>query len=101
MTSDETPSADDLRYEEWLIHARSLHRDKRRWGMIGCLIGVVVMVWGRFGGGPFLAVWGGIGIVLACWILFAWVAWDRFQWVKNNPFVPTSSELGEDPKSEA
>ncbi len=72
----------------WIDTIRSMHRGKRRLGYLGCLIGILMVLWGRFGdGAPDWAIPLGIGIIFASWLLFVYVLWDRWRWAKaNDPF---------------
>jgi hypothetical protein len=76
------------RYAAWFVKARGLHRNLRFGGYIACAAGIGLMLWSRFGGGPEIMLPVGVGVIVAGWALFGWVAYARFQWVKNNPFDP-------------
>ncbi|MBI1361431.1 MAG: hypothetical protein GC155_14230 [Alphaproteobacteria bacterium] len=67
-----------------------MHRGKRMAGVIGCLIGVVMMLFARFRPdlAPHWMLMAGLAVVVACWALFAWIMFDRWRWVKAHPYRP-------------
>ena len=74
----------------WLTRVRAIHRGKRLIGVFGCLIGAVLMVFGRFRPdmAPTWALPAGLVTVGLSWALFGWVIYDRWRWVKANPYRP-------------
>lgn len=63
---------------------RSLHKTKRTIGIVGCLIGCLVMLWGAQRG-PDVLRYVGLGIVGASWLLFIYVTITRAMYVRKNP----------------
>lgn len=62
---------------------RSLHAGKQTAGLLVCLAGAVLMVWGRFGAGaPSWAVAAGLAAILSGWALFAYVIVMRTRYVR-------------------
>lgn len=72
----------------WLLYVRKMHRWKRLAGILGCLAGALLMLLGKFkpGSYPGWFMAAGLGIAIASWLVFAWVGYDRFRWVKAHPF---------------
>lgn len=79
------------RQSAYLDHIRGLGRQERSLGLIACLVGVLVLVLGRFrfGGEPVL-VWGGIAVIALGWGLFVWALARRVLWVRAHPFDPNA-----------
>ncbi len=77
----------------WVATIRAMHRQKRFIGYLGCLAGIIVILWGRFGqGAPGWTIPVGLGIIFASWLLFVYVLWDRWRWAKaNDPSRPPAS----------
>ena len=68
---------------------RTLHRRERQAGFVACLVGVLVLVWGRLGeGAPPWAAWIGLVVIAAGWGLFVYVMVRRSAWVRAHPFDP-------------
>ena len=87
------PSSSDSGFRDqqaWLDRVRGMHRGKRMVGVVGCLIGVLMMLFGRFRPdlAPHWMLMAGLAIVGACWLLFGWIMFDRWRWVKANPYQP-------------
>jgi drug/metabolite transporter (DMT)-like permease len=62
---------------------RSLHTHKQTAGLLACVAGVLLMVWGRFrDGAPQLAVPAGLALVVLGWALFAYVIVMRTRYVR-------------------
>jgi hypothetical protein len=62
--------------------ARKLHNA----GLLACLLGVILLVWGRFAtGAPALAIWLGLGVILLGWALFAVAIARRIAGLKAHP----------------
>jgi len=66
---------------------RSLYRRERAAGFVACLAGVLVLVWSRtrFDAPPW-ALWAGLAIIAAGWLLFVYVLVRRGAWVRAHPF---------------
>ncbi len=73
----------------YIDHIRGLYRRERTVGLIGCLAGVMLLVWARYRmGAEAWAMWGAIAVIAAAWGLFAYVIFKRTQWVRAHPFDP-------------
>ncbi len=81
------PSEDQI---AWLTRVRALHRWKRLGGVFGCVTGAALMLLGRFKPetAPPGALPAGLIIVALSWAVFGWVMYDRWRWVKANPYRP-------------
>lgn len=92
MAADTPSPLNDPEHEQrlaWIRKVRSLHRRKRLIGFAGIILGASMMLWWKFTPtAPDWAMWGGVGVLAASWILFIYVIWDRWRWVKNNPYRP-------------
>jgi hypothetical protein len=57
--------------------------------VVGCLIGVLMLVWARFRmtDAPW-ALWLAVAVIAASWLLFAYVIFRRTAWVRAHPFDP-------------
>jgi hypothetical protein len=85
------PPADseDERRLAWINKVRDLHRNKRMAGFAGIVLGASVLMWWKFTpAAPDWALWAGSGILGASWLVFIYVIFDRWRWVKNNPYKP-------------
>lgn len=80
--SEAEPSSDSFR--AWVQRVHGLHRLKRALGLAGCVAGIMLIAWGRFGG-PGWALPVGLGVIGLSWVLFGWTIWARYDWVKRNP----------------
>jgi len=70
---------------------RGLHRRERGVGFVACLLGAILLVWGRtVQGAPFWAVIAGLVTIAAGWLLFAYVIIRRTRYVRAHPFDPQS-----------
>ncbi|MBU4435208.1 MAG: hypothetical protein PSX79_17130 [bacterium] len=70
---------------------RGLYRRERGIGFVACLIGAVLLIWGRtVAGAPQWAVIGGLLTIAAGWLLFAYVILRRTRYVRVHPFDPQS-----------
>lgn len=80
------------RRQEWIRTIRLMHRNKRLTGYLTCVLGIILVLWGRFGiGAPGWAIPAGIMVIFAGWVLFIYVLWDRWRWAKaNDPSKPAS-----------
>ena len=68
---------------------RGLYRRERTLGFVACLAGVMILAWSRlrFDAPPW-AMWAGLAIIAAGWILFVYVLVRRSAWVRAHPFDP-------------
>ena len=70
---------------------RSLHRNERVAGLVGCLVGALLLIWGRQAvGAPAWAAPTGLVTIGAGWLLFAYVIIRRTRYVRAHPFDPQS-----------
>jgi len=70
---------------------RALYRNERIAGLVGCLIGAALLIWGRqVGGAPAWAVPVAFVVIGAAWSLFAYVIIRRTRYVRAHPFDPQS-----------
>jgi hypothetical protein len=70
---------------------RALHRNERIAGLVGCLIGALLLIWGRQNAGaPAWAAPTGLVTIGAGWLLFAYVILRRTRYVRAHPFDPQS-----------
>ncbi len=68
---------------------RGAYRREQTAGLVICLLGVLVLVAGRFrAGAPHWLVWVGAGVIGVGWVLFTYVIFRRTQWVRTHPFDP-------------
>ena len=71
----------------WIDEVRSLHKRKKDAAFIGCLLGVVLLGFGRLRPeAPEWTVWAGFAVVGASWLLFAYVIVARSRYVRAHPF---------------
>ena len=62
---------------------RGLHAHKQTAGLIACLAGALLLVWGRVtDGAPVLAVAAGLTLIGLGWALFAYVIVQRTRYVR-------------------
>lgn len=70
---------------------RGLYRSARAVGLIGCLLGALLLIWGRqAAGAPSWAAPAGLVTIGAAWLLFAYVIIRRTRYVRAHPFDPQS-----------
>ncbi|WP_421737894.1 hypothetical protein [Caulobacter sp.] len=70
---------------------RSLGRRERGIGFAACLLGALLLIWGRtVVGAPQWAVVAGLVTIAAGWLLFAYVIVRRTRYVRAHPFDPQS-----------
>ncbi|MFZ0269383.1 hypothetical protein [Caulobacter sp.] len=70
---------------------RGLYRNERIAGLVGCLIGAALLIWGRqVVGAPAWAVPVAFLVIGAAWSLFAYVIIRRTRYVRAHPFDPQS-----------
>jgi drug/metabolite transporter (DMT)-like permease len=66
-----------------MTSVRNLHAHKQTAGLLACVAGAVLMIWGRFSAGaPALAVPAGLALVVLGWALFAYVIVQRTRYVR-------------------
>jgi len=72
----------------YIEKVRSLHKNKRNAGFVGCLLGVVAMLFGRFRYSDYsqILVWGGLAVVAASWAVIFYVSVQRANYVRAHPF---------------
>jgi ABC-type Fe3+-siderophore transport system permease subunit len=70
---------------------RALGRRERGFGFIACLVGALLLIWGRMvSGAPDWAVAAGLVTIAAGWLLFVYVILRRTRYVRAHPFDPQS-----------
>ena len=70
---------------------RTMHKNKRLIGLVGCLIGVLILAWARFrDGAPQWELAAGLVVIGFSWLLFAYVIFARTRYVRAHPFDPQS-----------
>ena len=70
---------------------RGLYRNERVAGLVGCLVGALLLIWGRqVAGAPAWAAPTGLVTIGAAWVLFAYVILRRTRYVRAHPFDPQS-----------
>lgn len=76
----------------WIKHVRGLHRNKRMIGFAGIVLGASMLLWWKFDATiPAWALWAGLGVMGASWLLFIYVIMARWKWVKDNPYRPPAT----------
>jgi hypothetical protein len=74
---------------EYVRQIRGLHADKRVAGFVACLIGALLLIWGRMrAGAPAFALPAGVVLIAVGWALFAYVIFARTRYVRTHPFQP-------------
>ena len=85
LASDLAGEATDIqRRIAYFDYVRGLHKNKRTAGIVGCLIGCLVMLYGAQRG-PDVLRYVGLGIVAVSWLLFIYVTISRAIYVKKHP----------------
>ena len=88
MTDDPQLLAKRVAYVKTI---RGLYRNERIAGLVGCLIGALLLIWGRqAAGAPAWAAPTGLVTIGAGWVLFAYVILRRTRYVRAHPFDPQS-----------
>lgn len=78
-----------VRRMAWINKVRGLHRNKRMIGFAGIIAGAGMLMWWKMTPhAPEWAMWGGVGILGVSWLLFIFVIFDRWRYVKKNPYKP-------------
>jgi len=72
----------------YLDKIRGLYRRERTVGLVGCLVGVLLLVLARYRFDAPWLMWTAVGVVAASWLLFAYVIFRRTSWVRTHPFDP-------------
>jgi hypothetical protein len=82
-------AADLQRRSVYLDTVRAQGRPQRFAGFVACLLGVMILIIGRYklGAAPWL-LWTGAGVVAAGWALFVYALARRLTWVRAHPFDP-------------
>lgn len=73
---------------DWIKTVRTMHRNKRSGGYIGCAFGAAMILASRYlpDRVPEQLFWVGLAVIGASWLVFVFVMISKWQWVKNNPF---------------
>lgn len=88
MTDDSELLAKRVAYVKTI---RGLYRNERIAGLVGCLLGAMLLIWGRqAAGAPVWAVPVAFVVIGAAWSLFAYVIIRRTRYVRAHPFDPQS-----------
>ena len=89
MIDDSDLNAKKIAY---IDRIRGMHKNKRNLGFLGCLLGVLIMLAGRYSPQvPDWTVWAGVAVVAAGWLLFAYVIFSRVTYVRTHPFDPETN----------
>ena len=74
---------------------RAHHRGTRNAGLVACLLGVLVMIAGRYmAGAPIWLVSVGVGVVALGWGLIAFALWKRVAMARALTASPGASRVG-------
>jgi hypothetical protein len=66
-----------------------MHRNKRMLGLAGIILGAGLVAWARFTlDAPSWALPAGFTVLGVSWVVFIYVIFDRWRWVKKNPYRP-------------
>jgi hypothetical protein len=81
------------RQATYLETMRAQGRPVRMAGFIACLLGVVILVVGRFrlGGAPWL-LWTGVVVIGAGWSCFVYALVHRLRWIRTHPYQPHAAQ---------
>ena len=86
------PPATDEEHQRrvaWITKVKLMHRNKRMLGLAGIVLGASMVVWARFSlDAPSWAWPAGIAVLGLSWAVFIYVIFDRWRWVKMNPYKP-------------
>ncbi|WP_297513006.1 hypothetical protein [uncultured Caulobacter sp.] len=84
-------SALNIRRAAYADSIRALGRRERGVGFLACLVGAILLIWGRtVQGAPSWAVVAGLVTIGVGWSLFAYVILRRTRYVRAHPFDPQS-----------
>ena len=73
----------------WITRVRTMHRNKRMLGLAGIILGAALVMWGRLTPeAPSWALTAGFAVLAVSWIVFVYVIYDSWRWVKKNPYKP-------------
>ncbi|HEX5006217.1 MAG TPA: hypothetical protein VFV70_03835 [Hyphomonadaceae bacterium] len=73
----------------WITRVKNMHRNKRMLGLVGIILGASLVAWARFSlDAPSWALPAGFAVLGVSWVVFIYVIYDRWRWVKNNPYKP-------------
>ena len=73
----------------WITKMGGLHRNKRMFGFAGIIAGAGMLMWWKMTPvAPDWAMWAGGSILALSWLVFVFVIYDRWRYVKNNPYKP-------------
>lgn len=88
MTNEASaPDPEHAQRMAWLNQVRKLHHVKRMIGFAGIVLGAAILMWWKLdAAAPPWALWTGVGILGASWVLFVYVIIARYQWVKKHPY---------------
>jgi len=76
----------------YLETLRAQGRAARFAGLIACLVGVVILVVGRYRlGAPAWALAGGVAVIALGWGLFIYAVGRRLFWVRTHPYNSAGS----------
>lgn len=71
----------------WIEKVRGLHRNKRMIGFAGVMAGAGMLLWWKMTPeAPDWAMWAGGTILGLSWLVFVFVIFDRWRYVRNNPY---------------
>lgn len=71
---------------DYIDTVRGLYRRERNAGFVASLLGVLMLVWARFGAGvPSAVLWAGLAVIAVGWALFAYSIFKRLGWVRAHP----------------
>src|SRR5258707_2272738 len=74
---------------------RAHHRRRRNAGLVACLLGVLIMIAGRYmAGAPVWLVNVGVGVVVLGWGLIAFALWKRVAMARALTSNPGASKAG-------
>ena len=74
---------------------RAHHRRTRNAGLVACLLGVLIMIAGRYmAGAPVWLVNVGVGVVVLGWGLIAFALWKRVAMARALTSKPGASKAG-------
>jgi uncharacterized membrane protein len=75
--------------EIYVSDLRARYRSVQNAGYVACLIGVLVMLSGRFmAGAPSWLVFPGLAVILVGWALLAFAIFSRAAYMRAHPFDP-------------
>jgi uncharacterized membrane protein len=72
---------------QYVSSVRKLHRHKQSAALIGCVVGVLLMMSSNYiTGAPSWLRFAGLAVVAASWMTFIYVLVSRTRYVRANPF---------------